>query len=74
MINVLHKKYNMQIMISVWPKFYENISTYNYFNKNGWLYKRNIADRQRDWIGKGYVSTFMMHFNDNARKGFGSDQ
>ena len=70
MINVLHKKYNAQIMISVWPKFYEGISTYDEFNKKGWLYKRNIADRQRDWIGKGYVSTFYDAFNDSARKGF----
>ena len=70
MIDVLHKKYNTQIMISVWPKFYEGIATYNEFDKKGWLYKRNIADRQRDWIGKGYISTFYDAFNENARKGF----
>ena len=70
MIDVLHNKYNTRIMISVWPKFYEGISTYNEFDKNGWLYKRNIADRQRDWIGKGYISTFYDAFNANARKGF----
>jgi alpha-D-xyloside xylohydrolase len=70
MINVLHKKYNTQIMISVWPKFYEGIPTYNEFDKKGWLYKRNIADRQRDWIGQGYISTFYDAFNENARKGF----
>ena len=70
MIDVLHKKYNTQIMISVWPKFYEGISAYKEFDKKGWLYKRNIADRQRDWIGNGYVSTFYDAFNENARKGF----
>ncbi len=70
MIDVLHKKYHTQIMISVWPKFYEGISAYNEFEKRGWLYKRNIADRQRDWIGKGYVSTFYDAFNKDARKGF----
>jgi alpha-D-xyloside xylohydrolase len=70
MIDVLHKKYKAQIMISVWPKFYEGISTFNEFNKKGWLYKRNIADSTRDWIGKGYVSTFYDAFNDSARKGF----
>ncbi|MGZ8510551.1 MAG: glycoside hydrolase family 31 protein, partial [Chitinophagaceae bacterium] len=70
MIDVLHKKYNTQIMISVWPKFYEGISAYNEFDKKGWLYKKNIADRQRDWIGKGYISTFYDAFNENARKGF----
>jgi alpha-D-xyloside xylohydrolase len=70
MIDVLHKKYNTRLMISVWPKFYEGIPTYNEFDKKGWLYKRNIADSQRDWIGKGYVSTFYDAFNADARKGF----
>lgn len=70
MIDVLHRKYNTQIMISVWPKFYEGIQAYNDFEKKGWLYKRNIVDQQRDWIGKGYVSTFYDAFNENARKGF----
>ncbi len=70
MIKVLHEKYKTQLMISVWPKFYEGINSYNEFEKNGWLYKRNIADRQRDWIGKGYVSTFYDPFNADARKGF----
>lgn len=70
MIDVLHKKYNTHLMISVWPKFYEGLPIYNEFDKKGWLYKRNIADSQRDWIGKGYVSTFYDAFNANARKGF----
>lgn len=70
MIDLLHKKYNTQIMISVWPKFYDGISTYKEFDKNGWLYKRNIADQQKDWIGKGYISTFYDAFNKSARKGF----
>jgi alpha-D-xyloside xylohydrolase len=70
MVRVLHDKYNTKIMISVWPKFYEGIETYKQFEKNGWLYKRNIADRQRDWIGKGYVSTFYDAFSEKARKAF----
>ncbi|MGZ5247900.1 MAG: TIM-barrel domain-containing protein, partial [Flavitalea sp.] len=70
MIDSLHDLYNTKIMISVWPKFYEGITAYNEFDKKGWLYKRNIADRQRDWIGKGYTSTFYDAFNDSARKGF----
>ncbi len=70
MIKVLHEKYNTHFMISVWPKFYEGITTYQQFDKNGWLYKRNIADRQRDWIGKGYISTFYDAFNEGAQKEF----
>lgn len=70
MINVLHQQYNTRLMISVWPKFYEGIPAYKDMDQKGWLYKRNVADRQRDWIGQGYVSTFYDAFNEDARKGF----
>ncbi|MEO8763173.1 MAG: TIM-barrel domain-containing protein [Ginsengibacter sp.] len=70
MIKVLHDQYHAKLMISVWPKMYEGIQAYKDFDKQGWLYKRNIADQQRDWIGKGYVSTFYDAFNDKAKKGF----
>ncbi|HTE25403.1 TIM-barrel domain-containing protein [Flavitalea sp.] len=72
MIKTLHEKYNTQFMISVWPKFYEGIDSYKTFDSNGWLFKRNIANRQRDWIAKGYVSTFYDAFNPDARKAFWS--
>jgi alpha-D-xyloside xylohydrolase len=70
MIRSLHDSYHARFMISVWPKFYEGISTYQLFNDSNWLYRRNIADRQRDWIGKGYVSTFYDAFNQEARTAF----
>jgi alpha-D-xyloside xylohydrolase len=70
MIAVLHNKYKARLMISVWPKFYEGIPEYKRFDGKGWLYKRNIADRQRDWIAHGYISTFYDAFNEDARKGF----
>lgn len=70
MIEQLHTQQHAQLMISVWPKFYEGIPAYNRFMKNGWLYTRNIADRQKDWVGPGYVSTFYDVFNDSARTAF----
>ncbi len=70
MISALQKKYNAKVMVSVWPKFYTGIPAYEHFVKKGWLYKRNVADKQRDWIGEGYVSTFYDAFNAEARKGF----
>ena len=57
-------------MISVWPKFYEGASTYKAFNDKGYLFKRNIADRTRDWIAPGYTSTFYDAFNPRARAAF----
>ena len=70
MIEELHQKFNTQIMISVWPKFYEGIEAYKHFDKNGWLYRRNVANRQRDWIGEGYVGTFYDAFDPDARHAF----
>ncbi|MDO9376600.1 MAG: glycoside hydrolase family 31 protein [Ferruginibacter sp.] len=70
MIKTLHEEYNTQFMISVWPKFYEGIEIFKTFNDSGWLYKRNIVNANRDWIGKGYTSSFYDAFNANARKGF----
>lgn len=70
MINTLHKQYNTRFMISVWPKFYEGIPIYETFNKNGWLYKRNVAEQRRDWIGKGYTSTFYDALHPQARLAF----
>ena len=70
MIQTLHDQYHTHFMISVWPKFYKGIANYNYFDQKGWLYKRNIANEQRDWIGKGYVSTFYDAYNDSARIAF----
>ncbi|MDE3144261.1 MAG: DUF4968 domain-containing protein [Bacteroidota bacterium] len=70
MIKTLHEKYNAHFMISVWPKFYEGIDNYKYFDSKGWLYKRNIANGQRDWIAQGYVSTFYDAYNDEAKKAF----
>lgn len=72
MITRLHQQYNAHFMISVWPKFYEGIDNYRLFDEKGWLYKQNIKDRQRDWIGKGYVSTFYDAYNGEARKLFWS--
>ncbi|HVM89483.1 MAG TPA: TIM-barrel domain-containing protein [Puia sp.] len=70
MISLLHHDYHAHFMISVWPKFYEGIPAYQFFNAKNWLYKRNISNKQRDWIGNGYVSTFYDAFNSGAQKGF----
>src|SRR5690606_9261614 len=69
MIKGLHDK-NLRIMISVWPKINEESSVYQDFNGQGWLYPRNIYDGRKDWIGKGYTSTFYDPFQQAARQGF----
>jgi alpha-D-xyloside xylohydrolase len=70
MIHTLHNDLHSQLMVSVWPKFYEGIKNYNLFKDNGWLYMRNIEKRQKDWVGPGYISTFYDSYNAGARKLF----
>ncbi|RYE14790.1 MAG: DUF5110 domain-containing protein, partial [Sphingobacteriales bacterium] len=67
MIKSLHNDYHAHFMISVWPKFYKGTANYDYLNSKGLLYKRNIADARRDWIAKGYESTFYDAYNPEAR-------
>jgi alpha-D-xyloside xylohydrolase len=64
----LHDKLHARIMISVWPKYYENTRNFEIMKKNGWLYMENVNNRQKDWVGPGYVSTFYDAFNADARK------
>ncbi len=68
MIRELHDLYHTHFMISVWPKFYTGTKEFEYFWNKGWLYKKNVQDSQKDWVG--YVSTFYDAFNPNARKAF----
>lgn len=69
MIKSLHSQ-NVNLMISVWPKFNKGFDIYEDLNKENFLYKRNIADGRVDWIGKGYSSTFYDPFNPKARTAF----
>ncbi|WP_205509017.1 TIM-barrel domain-containing protein [Longitalea arenae] len=68
MIKDLHEKYNTHFMISVWPKFYTGTQHYDLFNEKGWLYKQNVLNNQKDWVG--YVSTFYDAYNPQARELF----
>ena len=70
MVRQLHEDLNTHIMISVWPKFYVGIEHYKEFEKNGWLYMRNVEKKERDWVGKGYLSTFYDAYSEGARKLF----
>jgi alpha-D-xyloside xylohydrolase len=70
MIKELHEKLHTRIMISVWPKFYVGTENYKQFDEKGWLYKRNVEVGTRDWVGRGYVSTFYDPYSEGARELF----
>ncbi len=68
MVDELHNELNTQIMISIWPKLYVGTVNYNTMNEKGWVYKTNVENQQKDWVG--YISTFYDVFNPEARKYF----
>lgn len=69
MIAKLHQQH-VNIMISVWPKFNKGFDIYDDFDQKNFLFKRNIEEGRRDWIGKGYSNTFYDAFNPKARTVF----
>ncbi len=67
MVKQLHNDLHARIMISVWPKFYVGTRHYEEFKEKGWLYMHNVEKGVRDWVGRGYVSTFFDPFSAGAR-------
>ncbi|HYG18182.1 MAG TPA: TIM-barrel domain-containing protein [Ohtaekwangia sp.] len=70
MMDALHNKFNVQLMISVWPKFNKGTKHYEEMERNGFLFARNIEKKRKDWVGPGYESTFYDPFNAEAGKLF----
>lgn len=68
MMKTLHDSLNANLMISVWAKYYKGTVNYDRMNEKGWLYKRNIEENRKDWLG--YISTFYDAFNADARVDF----
>ncbi len=58
---------NAQIMISVWPKFYPTTEHYKELNAKGYMFNKNIEQKNLDWIGEGYLNTFYDAFAPEAR-------
>lgn len=70
MVDQLHNELNTRIMISVWPKFNKGTANYDELNENGFLFRKNIQMKRKDWVGIGYESTFYDPFNPDAGKMF----
>jgi alpha-D-xyloside xylohydrolase len=66
MVDQLHRDLHANLMISVWPKFNKGTAHYEEMNKRGFLFKRNIEVKRKDWVGPGYESTFYDPFTPEA--------
>jgi len=69
MVDSIHAL-DAQIMISVWPKFYQTTEHFKEFQSKGWMYMQAIKDSIRDWVGPGYVGSFYDAYSADARKLF----
>lgn len=69
MLDQLHAMH-MQLMISVWPKFYPTTQNYKELDAKGYIYRRNVEKGELDWIGKGFLSSFYDPYAPEARQIF----
>lgn len=69
MVDSIHGMHG-RMMISVWPKFYQNTEHFKEFNNKGWMYQQAIKDSIRDWVGPGYIGSFYDAYSSGARKLF----
>lgn len=68
-IKAIHAQH-AHLMISVWGKFNPNTETAKEMDAKGYLYRLNLKENIKDWIGQPY--TFYDAFNPEARKLFWS--
>jgi alpha-D-xyloside xylohydrolase len=59
---------NARIMISVWPKFYPGTDNYKELDRKGYMYRGNIAQGNKDWVGRGYLNSFYDPYAPEARQ------
>ncbi len=64
-IRALHAQ-NVRLMVSVWPKFYPGTPTFDALAAGGFLFQRNLAEQQHDFLGNIY--TVYDAFDPDARR------
>jgi alpha-D-xyloside xylohydrolase len=59
---------NARVMISVWPKFYPTTEHFKELDAKGHIYRRNLEQKEKDWVGPGYLSSFYDPYSEEARR------
>jgi alpha-D-xyloside xylohydrolase len=67
MLDKVHAQ-NVNLMISVWPKFYPTTANYKELDAAGFMYRGNIEAGALDWVGPGYKSSFYDPYSKAARE------
>lgn len=66
MVDEIHAL-NARFMISVWPKFYLNTDNAKELAAKGYLYRENLRQHTKDWVGPGYENTDYDAYSPEAR-------
>jgi len=66
MIDQIHAL-DAHFMISVWPKFYPTTEHYKELDAAGFMYRRNVEQGAKDWVGPGYLNSFYDPYAKAAR-------
>lgn len=69
MVKAAHDQ-NARFMISVWPKFYPTTDNFKELDAAGAVYRGNLDQGNRDWVGPGYASTFYDPYSPEGREIF----
>ncbi len=67
-LKTIHDAYHAQLMISVWPRFYPETANYRALNEKGFLYRPNIEDGMKDFLGHPFA--VYDAFNPAARRAY----
>jgi alpha-D-xyloside xylohydrolase len=60
----------VHLMISVWPKFYPTTGNFRELDSRGFIYRRNLDQHAKDWVGTGHESSFYDPYSPQARQIF----
>ncbi|HEY5807831.1 MAG TPA: TIM-barrel domain-containing protein [Povalibacter sp.] len=66
MVDALHAE-NVQLMLSIWGKFYANTVNYKELDAKGFMYRRNVEQGVKDWVGPGYLNSHYDPYAQEAR-------
>jgi alpha-D-xyloside xylohydrolase len=66
MVDELHGEH-INFMLSIWGKFYANTDNYKELDAKGFMYRRNVEQGVKDWVGTGYLNSHYDPYSQEAR-------
>ncbi|HEU4485147.1 MAG TPA: TIM-barrel domain-containing protein [Povalibacter sp.] len=66
MVDELHGEH-INFMLSIWGKFYANTDNYKELDAKGFMYRRNVEQGVKDWVGPGYLNSHYDPYSQQAR-------